>query len=359
METLASIALLAYILVYFPIWWANKSAKEEPVKLGEIDEPFSLIIPFHNESENLAKLIGSIQDSVLQPQEVILIDDYSEDEGKTIITELIADLPYFKYLSNTNEQGKKSALTMGIEKAKNNLIVTTDADCIFHPLWLNRLVGTHLLKGNNFTFGLVEYVHTTHWLGIYEWMESRALMATGIGMFRMGYPVMCNGANLAFNKDGWQEAGGYESKKEVQGGDDIFLMHALWKKDKSKVGYCLEEEAVIYTQAGEKFKQFMRQRRRWMGKTGKYDVPIANFFPFLIGLVNLSILASFILLLVKGLIGVAVGVLIVKAMIDYLVILSLKQGFRSCVSFPMLMQYQLFQLIYPFFLPLFKSDWKH
>jgi cellulose synthase/poly-beta-1,6-N-acetylglucosamine synthase-like glycosyltransferase len=177
---------------------------------------------------------------------------------------------------------------------------------------------------------------------MYQWMESRALMASGMGLFRLKMPVMCNGANLVFNKDGWKEVGGYEGKKAILGGDDIFLMHALWKKDPTKIGYCLDEEAVVYTAPHKQFGKFMRQRKRWANKTGKYDLAFANIIPFLVAGVNLFILVCFILLLVSGEWGLAFGLLVAKALVDYYNIVSLKQGFRNCVSFVMILQYQLF-----------------
>jgi glycosyltransferase involved in cell wall biosynthesis len=358
MEILAYISFLAYALFYLPIIWANRFAKEiAPIEWDGKDN-FSIIVPYYNEEDALPRLIDSLQESAIQPDEIIFVDDFSTDSSATLLRTLTKKLPHVKCIPNTNKPGKKIALTEGINHARNNIIVSTDADCLMHPNWLNKLIGTHVSNDNIFTFGLVEYISNDHWLGMYQWMESRALMASGMGLFRLKMPVMCNGANLVFNKDGWKEVGGYEGKKAILGGDDIFLMHALWKKDPTKIGYCLDEEAVVYTAPHKQFGKFMRQRKRWANKTGKYDLAFANIIPFLVAGVNLFILVCFILLLVSGEWGLAFGLLVAKALVDYYNIVSLKQGFRNCVSFVMILQYQLFQLIYPFLLPFFRSDWK-
>lgn len=358
MEVLIYVSLIFYLLVYLPSWWGNtKAAKRidsfEHQMKDKID--CTLIVPLHNEAENLANLVKSLALLNPAPTEIILVDDYSTDLQEEV--GIREELPNMKWIRNTNERGKKNALSLGIEEAKNDLIVTTDADCKFHPLWVGMLVGQHLHQKNTFTFGLVDYSHSAKWIEYYQWMENRALMAVGVGMFQLGYPIMCNGANLVFHKSAWQQVNGYEGTGPIQGGDDIFLMHKIWKNNKEGVGVCLEPESRVVTKAHTSFKAFMKQRSRWIKKTGKYKVKVANFFPVLVGLANVLILGTFIFALSKALIYPAIALLIAKAVIDYVVISSLKKAFVHSVPFPMLLQFQLFQLIYPFLLPFYKSDW--
>lgn len=358
MEIIAYTSLLAYVLFYLPIIWANRRAKEKTASDWTGKEKCSLIIPFYNEATVLPRLIESLLESTVQADEIVLVDDYSTDDSYAIAQSLSDGIANMRCVRNSNLPGKKNALTYGIEHARNNIIVTTDADCIMHPNWLKKLVGSHVTDQNDFTFGLVEYISDDHWLGLYQWMESRALMASGIGLFRLKKPVMCNGANLVFNKNAWQSVGGYEKQKSIEGGDDIFLMHALWKKNPECVGYCLNEEAVVFTSTHRKFGKFMRQRKRWAQKTGHYEFAFANIIPFVVAGVNLLILIGFIVLLKDGEIWLAFWLLISKAFVDYYNIISLKEGFKNCVSFIMIMQYQLFQLTYPIMLPFFRSDWR-
>ena len=61
--------------------------------------------------------------------EVIVIDDHSTDKTAQIVKQF----PRVKLLQLAGEQAnsyKKMALSAGINAAKNELIVTTDADCI-------------------------------------------------------------------------------------------------------------------------------------------------------------------------------------------------------------------------------------
>lgn len=359
MEIITIIALVIYLVIYLPIIIANRRIRQGAVLNNDSKSvACTLVIPFHNESENLLILLLSLEDLVGKPEQIILVDDFSTDGSFEIAQDICQNKTEIVLFKNEYERGKKGALKSGILKATHPTIVTTDADCRFTPNWINQLYGSHMQQGNKLTIGLVDYLNTGNWLSYYQWMESRALMSVGVGMFKLGYPIMCNGANLIFEKETWLAVNGYDNHQKIKSGDDIFLMHDIWIQGKSDVGLCLSPEAVVYTNTTKGFRAFMKQRKRWAGKTGKYQLPIANLFPFIIVLANLCIIYAFVSLISNGEIANAVGFLLVKTAIDYFTIISLKQGFASCVSFVMVMQFQLFQLIYPFLLPFFKSDWK-
>ena len=350
----ASILLLFYAFWYLPYIFINwkklkyKANLPSKVALQEVID-CTMLIPFYNEEKNIKGLLNCLEKLNPKPAELIFLDDYSTDSSRQILEER-----GFSVISNTEQKGKKSVLKQGVMSAKHNTIVCTDADCSFESNWLGRLYAAHKKEG--FTFGVVEYITTGSVFSYYQWMENRALMAIGLGSFFLGYPLMCNGANLMFDKATWEEVGGYENNMKVQGGDDIFLMHAFYRKDKSLVN--LSIDSVVYTESKANLLSFMRQRRRWANKTQFYGPLYAKVFPLFTLLLTLGILYSLVTLLLDQMWYPALILLLIKAAIDYFVILSYRLNGANCVSYPMVMQFQLFQMIYPFFLPLFKSDWK-
>ncbi len=93
-------------------------------------QKLSIIIPFHNEAENLPELLKSLeQESVLKemPYEIVLVDDGSLDDYRPGIKE---------YLSHENsnlvkmgrQMGKGKALNAGLRESSGDLIVFMDAD---------------------------------------------------------------------------------------------------------------------------------------------------------------------------------------------------------------------------------------
>lgn len=88
----------------------------------------SIIIPTFNESKviekNLNKIINYFNDKI--DFEIIVVDDGSTDNTLEIINKL--NTKKLIVLNNTSNLGKGSALKIGIEKSKGDLILITDAD---------------------------------------------------------------------------------------------------------------------------------------------------------------------------------------------------------------------------------------
>lgn len=346
------IIIFLYFLWYLPHMWVNRfKAKKENIIVNHVETPIpcTLLIPFFNEEQRILPTIEAIKLLQPQPMEVFFIDDHSTDSTSTIILQ-----NGFSVITNQGKKGKKSALTQGIEMATNEIIATTDADCVMANNWLELLYKSHQKKA--LTFGLVEFNTNGKIFSYYQWMENRALMAVGQGSYHLGYPLMCNGANLMFEKEIWKEVGGYTENEKIQGGDDVFLLQEIWLKDRSLISLC--PDAIVYTSSRPNFSSFMRQRRRWANKGLHYKPLYAKVFPLVTALLNLGILISLIYLLFIEQWAWAITFLIIKSIVDYLLMISPKSKGALCVSFPMVVQFQLFQMLYPFFLPFFKSDWR-
>lgn len=88
----------------------------------------SVLIPFHNEKENLPVLLERLDKAlggIKMKSEVVLIDDGSTDGG-------LAKLPITNYELRIEKQrkqlGKGRALEVGFEKSKGDIIIFMDAD---------------------------------------------------------------------------------------------------------------------------------------------------------------------------------------------------------------------------------------
>ena len=106
----------------------------------------SVIIPVRNEEKNMNALITSL-DKLEYPAnklEIVIVDDASEDGTLEIIHSAASKRSNFQYFTLEEPVGftgsyKKRALSAAIELAKHPIIVTSDADCQFHPYWLYAL----------------------------------------------------------------------------------------------------------------------------------------------------------------------------------------------------------------------------
>ena len=224
----------------------------------------SVVIPVRNEESNIECLLTDLEKQDHADFEVIVVDDHSEDKTVHIVGEVVARNPRLRLVINAGD-GKKAALTSGIEVAKGSVVITTDADCRVSTEWL--LMLAHFFEDNEvkMAFGGVRMEAKSLFSSLQS-LEFASLIGSGMAMASWNYPVMCNGANLAFRKSVFEEVGGYKDNLHIPSGDDEFLMRKILALYPNGVRPVFHRESVVSTLPNSTLKEFLQQRIRWAGK---------------------------------------------------------------------------------------------
>ena len=82
---------------------------------------------------------------------------------------------------------------------------------------------------------------------------------------------MCNGANLAYTRKAFDEAGGFKDIDHIASGDDMLLMHKMYRLYPGAVKFLKSKDVIVQTQPMHRVKDFINQRIRWASKADKYD----------------------------------------------------------------------------------------
>lgn len=316
---------------------------------------FSVVIPFRNEDENLPVLLKSIQslNYPLELFEVILVDDNSEDESVDIIKKILKDFEGaqqdIKIISNirTSNSPKKDAISTAIKVAKNEWIITTDADCLLPKLWLDSfdesIQKTHAIC----IAAPVTYFKKNNFLNRFQLLDILSLQGATIGGFGIKIPFLCNGANFAYKKQLFEEVNGFEGNTDNASGDDIFLLEKAVKKYPDQVHYLKCKHAIVFTKAQPTWETLLHQRVRWAAKTSAYN----NWFSKITGLIVLlmnALVISLGLLTIFGAFNLKtfIYLIIIKFNIDFFLI------YKSALFFnqrSVLRSFIVGFLIYPVF----------
>ncbi len=232
---------------------------------GEGKEFVSVVVAVRNEQANIEGLILSLVQQDWSDYEIIIVDDYSNDGTWQKLKAV--DYEKVRVVRNYLSQGKKFALYCGVQQAKSNYIIVTDADCRHSKYWL-RLMALPLIKeGVSLTMGNVMIRYASLWsLDALEGLEFASLQASGLGSAAMGRPFMANGANMGFVRSLWQEA---DLCRGHPSGDDMFLLHEAVGKG-LHVKVVADKRATVWTHAQANIWRFLDQRIRWASKTGLY-----------------------------------------------------------------------------------------
>lgn len=117
---------------------------------------YSLVIPAHNEADNLPPLLGEIAalPDLRRPLEIILVDDGSRDRTSLIMAEMASADPRLRLLRLPTRCGQSAAVLAGVKAARSEWVATIDADGENDPADLPRLIDLALASGADLIGGL-------------------------------------------------------------------------------------------------------------------------------------------------------------------------------------------------------------
>lgn len=305
---------------------------------------FSIVVPFRNEKENLPNLLYSI--SLLNyPKdlvEVILVDDDSEEVFSVQYS--VFSLKVIKNERKSNSP-KKDAIETAIQIAKNDWIITTDADCLVQKDWLT--IYDQYIQENEVEMiaSGVCYLPKNGFISAFQNLDFLSLQGATIGSFEIGKPFMCNGANFAYSKHFFKELNGFQGNDLIASGDDVFLLQKAILVAQKKVGFLLAKESIVATKSVETWFELFQQRVRWASKSTGYSSVYGKMLALVVLVGNLAWIVTFLFWLFQ-LIDPNIFLLFIgsKFLIDFILIYKTANFFESKLQYVLASS-----LLYPFF----------
>jgi len=234
-------------------------------------EPLSVIICARNEYENLKQFLPLILMQEYPEYEVIVVNDRSKDASAELLTHLATQFAHLRIIhieeSDEHGLGKKRALKKGVNAAKYDWILCTDADCSPKAnLWLKGMMNARADKDM-----VLGYAPLTTCRGFLGLMIERETLFTAIQYFSYalcGMAYMGVGRNMLYKKSLFNRYFPKVEDSNIASGDDDLLVCAV--KDKAKVGICCDAETYMYSQAPQDWKSWVRQKTRHLQSGRKY-----------------------------------------------------------------------------------------
>lgn len=352
MVAICIITTLLYLLLIGSFAFGFDRVSVFKLKKKDAKTTFSVIIPFRNEAENLPDLLASIA-ALKYPNhlyEIIFVDDDSEDDSvKTIMRFLSSAQNDIKVIPNkrVSVSAKKDAITKAVKQAKNDWIITTDADCVLPKYWLDSFDAFIQTTTSKCIVAPVVYTDENSFLNRFQQLDMLSLQGATLGGFGIKKPFLCNGANFAYQKELFKTLNGFEGNKNIASGDDIFLLEKALKKHPNGVQYLKCQHAVVTTKGQPNWNALKAQRVRWAAKTSAYNNGFGKLTGFVVLLMNTLIILFLPLVLFSTFnLKTFVYILVIKFSIDFLLI------FKAALFFnrkPVLSSYFFGFLLYPFF----------
>jgi cellulose synthase/poly-beta-1,6-N-acetylglucosamine synthase-like glycosyltransferase len=237
----------------------------------------SIIIPARNEAANIENCLNSILQNNYPTHllQIIVVDDHSEDETAAIVKKFAVQnvqlISLKDFVTDKINSYKKKAIEVAIAQASGTLIITTDADCTVPPTWLNTIASFYEEKKPAFIAAPVFIKSGLSFIQIFQTLDFMTLQGITAAVVHKNQMTMCNGANMAYDRSEFYEVGGFAGIDNIASGDDMLLMHKIYKKYPTRVLYLKSDKAIVQTNAVNSINEFFNQRIRWASKADKYD----------------------------------------------------------------------------------------
>lgn len=182
----------------------------------------SVVVPARNEEKLLPRCLSALRKQEFDDFEIIVVDSASTDRTQQVARS------FGVRLVRVDEPGVGRARQAGFDAAEGDIIVSTDADAISKPDWLQRIVAPFIDPAVIGTFGTIELTGQRVWTRLGHALFSGFQAAN----LRVGHPLFC-GPNFAVRKNAFRDVDGFRVNGEYPGeAEDVRLAQKLKKLGK-------------------------------------------------------------------------------------------------------------------------------
>jgi glycosyltransferase involved in cell wall biosynthesis len=177
----------------------------------------SVVVPARNEAGLLPNCLSALQRQNANEFEIMVVDSASTDRTKEVAESFGARV------IRLDEPGVARARQAGFEAARGDVIVSTDADAVCKPDWLQRITAPFIDPSVVAAFGTIELEGSSIWAHLGHSFFSSFQAAN----MRLGHPLFC-GPNFAVTKQAFTDVGGFRiNGKYPDEAEDVLFAHKI------------------------------------------------------------------------------------------------------------------------------------
>ena len=208
-------------------------------------------------------------------------DDAARDAARVHLVQVNGDDAPGAHVSGH----KGLALKRGIDASRGEVVLTTDADCVVGPRWVQTMV-RRCTEETPFVSGPVRLQYSERWFERYQALEMTLLVALGAGGIGTGFPAICNGANLAIHRS---LLAAYDAGDGLAA-DELLLQHVAYDTEHD-VAFEAHPDAIVDTRPVGTAREYLQQRARW-ASTARYPHALPFALASVMWLAHVAILLA-------------------------------------------------------------------
>lgn len=265
--------------------------------------PISIVVPAYNEEVTIVQTIQSLLNLNYHTYEIVVVNDGSKDNTAQVVIDTFhlheVQRPIRRQVSckdsvsvyegsagkvsitliNKENGGKADSINMGINASRFPYFVCMDADSILERDSLTRIavpvlenqnviaVGSMIRISNDSVFKdgrLVQYRLPRRLIPAFQVLEyERSFLASRILLDKFNANLIISGAFGLFRKDAVINVGGYQVGSMGEDMELIVKLHDYYRANDLPYAIKYAYDAVCWTQAPERLRDLLKQRKRW------------------------------------------------------------------------------------------------
>jgi cellulose synthase/poly-beta-1,6-N-acetylglucosamine synthase-like glycosyltransferase len=308
----------------------------------------TVVVAVRNEEKNILRCLNAL-DKLIYPEgklEIIISDGHSTDSTTTIVDNFIKEKIRFKRITansdKENLKGKANAIDSAVNISTGEVILTTDADCEVHPLWV-KTICSYYKDDVAVVSGFTTQTAYNGFSGM-QAIDFIYLLIIAAGTMNLGYPISCIGNNMSYRKRAYLETGGYE-KLPFSVTEDFSLLRAIYCLGKYRIIFPLNKNALVTSLPCINLSELFQQKKRW--GVGGLAAPLHGFVIMLFGyIVDLCILLTPLFFT-----GVWLYLAVFKFAIDLFILFPVHSRLGIKQNLKYFVQFEIYFIIYVIILP--------
>lgn len=221
----------------------------------------TILVAAYNEEDNILSTLESIDKQQYTGNvKVFVINDGSTDSTSNKVKSVLPQYKWLELIDMEKNVGKSNALNYALDKVTTDLVITIDGDSYLFKDALKNLIERYMGDPEHTVAVagsvLVRNSRKNLVTKVQEWDYFHGIAAIKRLQSLYQGTLVAQGAFSLYKTNELRDAGGWPECV----GEDIVLTWALLKKG-GRVGYA--EDACLFTNAPDTWKQFFKQRQRW------------------------------------------------------------------------------------------------
>jgi len=271
METvLFVLVLLIIVQLCYWIFLFSKLSAYKPLEDVQIDiyPPVSIVICYKNAEKTIKNTVRAALTQNYPTFEVVLVNDFSDDESKNIVRSI--DDERIRHIDCTkNIAGKKQALLEGIQAAKYEILLLTDADCLPDSTeWITKMVSNKISNQAQVVLGYGPMMPTKKVVSQFSNFETVLTAMQYLSYCLAKFPYMGVGRNILYEKSLFLSKNNLIAGKTLPSGDDDLWINSI--SNQVKMSICLDPKTFVYSETKQTWRAFFIQKSRHVSVSPYY-----------------------------------------------------------------------------------------